>query len=555
MKLANLEFRTPGPGVWATDGLHGYKPATAIGSSSRFSMAFGFQTSASRYGSLVDGIKQVSINRFGYAQVRLIVSRPPGSEAEARKQFDAEVRSNPELKERFARAEETFATKRWRADIQFWDTVTRPWLLGRTLELTDLDPASMTDEGLANHIDDTVRQMSLASQHHHLLNMPNFSCRGLFVLNAADWTGLNSDQIEPVFVGSSPISAGDEPELRALTQAIRSDETAAELVAADDGAEDRIKTLMNRSGNVGKCAREFIRMVGMRTIVGWEPMNPYILEKPALLIGKVRHALEENYAQLDPDELAKIRDKVPDANRNDFDEQLAEARKYHRIRDERDIYCNMPVGGLMRRAVLEAGHRLCGKGVIDDAELMTEASAPEIRTLLLNDEGPSSKELRDRYEFRKDHSIEDVPAVLGAPDQIPVPADWLPEGARVFARMGILQAEGIADTESEGEVIKGRAASPGIYTGIARIIADASQLDQIQDGDVLVTTATNPAFNVVLPRVGAIVTQYGGLLSHAAIVAREFGLPAVVGCKKLLSKIESGSKITVDGDSGTVTHA
>jgi len=76
---------------------------------------------------------------------------------------------------------------------------------------------------------------------------------------------------------------------------------------------------------------------------------------------------------------------------------------------------------------------------------------------------------------------------------------------------------------------------------------------RILRGDVLVTVATSPAFNVVLPLVGAVVTDRGGLLSHAAIVAREYGIPAVVGCGDATAHLADGATVRVDGTSGEVT--
>jgi pyruvate,water dikinase len=76
---------------------------------------------------------------------------------------------------------------------------------------------------------------------------------------------------------------------------------------------------------------------------------------------------------------------------------------------------------------------------------------------------------------------------------------------------------------------------------------------RIRPGDVLVTVATSPAFNVVLPLINAVVTDTGALLSHAAIVAREAGMPAVVGCGNATTRIPDGATVRVDGLAGTVT--
>jgi rifampicin phosphotransferase len=92
----------------------------------------------------------------------------------------------------------------------------------------------------------------------------------------------------------------------------------------------------------------------------------------------------------------------------------------------------------------------------------------------------------------------------------------------------------------------------GIYEGTARLVNDAADFGRIQRGDVLVTRMTSPYFNVVLPLLGAIVTDRGGQLCHAAIVAREYGIPGIVGTREATAKIADGARVRVDGTSGEV---
>jgi pyruvate,water dikinase len=75
---------------------------------------------------------------------------------------------------------------------------------------------------------------------------------------------------------------------------------------------------------------------------------------------------------------------------------------------------------------------------------------------------------------------------------------------------------------------------------------------RLQKGDVLVTATTTESFNIVLPMIGAIVTDNGGLLSHAAIVSREYGIPGVVGCRDATRRIPDGARVEVDGGAGEV---
>jgi pyruvate,water dikinase len=104
----------------------------------------------------------------------------------------------------------------------------------------------------------------------------------------------------------------------------------------------------------------------------------------------------------------------------------------------------------------------------------------------------------------------------------------------------------------EGDTLKGFAASPGVVEGVARVLSDSSQIDQLQEGEILVASITAPSWAPIFSRIQATVTDIGGMMSHAAIVCREYGLPAVVGTGFATRKIKTGQRIRVDGDSGTV---
>ena len=112
---------------------------------------------------------------------------------------------------------------------------------------------------------------------------------------------------------------------------------------------------------------------------------------------------------------------------------------------------------------------------------------------------------------------------------------------------------GSSEAEHEETTLRGLAASRGVYEGPARRVSDPSEFDRIVQGDVLVTESTTEAFNILLPLLGAIVTDSGGLLSHSAIVAREYGIPGVVGTREATERIADGARVRVDGDKGEVT--
>ena len=92
------------------------------------------------------------------------------------------------------------------------------------------------------------------------------------------------------------------------------------------------------------------------------------------------------------------------------------------------------------------------------------------------------------------------------------------------------------------------------YTGRACVAASAEEaLDRLQPGDVLVTSHTTPAFEAIMPVAGALVTDHGGLMSHAALVCREHGIPAVIGVTAATTHIPDGATVTVDPAAGLVT--
>ena len=110
-----------------------------------------------------------------------------------------------------------------------------------------------------------------------------------------------------------------------------------------------------------------------------------------------------------------------------------------------------------------------------------------------------------------------------------------------------------ARQQDGGHVLNGAAASPGVVEGAARVVRSVDQIADIRDGEILVCGSTSPAWAPIFSKITATVTDVGGVMSHAAIVCREYGLPAVVGTGRATSQIRTGQMIRVDGSAGTVT--
>ena len=110
-----------------------------------------------------------------------------------------------------------------------------------------------------------------------------------------------------------------------------------------------------------------------------------------------------------------------------------------------------------------------------------------------------------------------------------------------------------ASDEQTGAVLPGIGASTGQVTATARVLAGPADFGRLQPGDVLVASITTPAWTSLFAMAAAVVTDIGGPLSHSSIVAREYGIPAVLGTNVATRRIPDGARVRVDGDTGTVT--
>ncbi|HEY6522580.1 MAG TPA: PEP-utilizing enzyme [Solirubrobacteraceae bacterium] len=141
-----------------------------------------------------------------------------------------------------------------------------------------------------------------------------------------------------------------------------------------------------------------------------------------------------------------------------------------------------------------------------------------------------------------------APAMNEPPAVVTEPFTIMLYGITSEAVSGWLNAGG-----DGGGHLGGMAASPGVVEGVARVIGGAEELSKVQQGEILITRITAPSWGPVFGRIAAAVTDIGGMMSHAAIVCREYGLPAVTGTGSATTSIQTGQRVRVDGNSGTVT--
>jgi pyruvate,water dikinase len=110
------------------------------------------------------------------------------------------------------------------------------------------------------------------------------------------------------------------------------------------------------------------------------------------------------------------------------------------------------------------------------------------------------------------------------------------------------------EDSQKAEILRGQPVSPGLARGPARLVTMPDQFDEISAGDILITRGADPGWTVLFGRIAGLVMEVGGQLSHASVVAREYGLPAVAGVSGVMQQIENGQEIIIDGLSGTVTR-
>ena len=186
--------------------------------------------------------------------------------------------------------------------------------------------------------------------------------------------------------------------------------------------------------------------------------------------------------------------------------------------------------GRLRQILLPVGPELAAKGRIASPDDMWFLSVPELRRAIGGEDMREVVAVR-RAEYRRELRRRRVPRILlsdGTDAEVAF-APPIPDGA-----------------------IRGAAASPGTARGVARVIRSPSGA-KLEPGEVLVAPSTDPGWTPLFLTASALVMEIGGMMSHGAVVAREYGIPAVVGVPDATERIATGQLVSVNGSAGTVT--
>ena len=548
--MTSLQFDPPGWGTWQQDRAHTPHPMSRLSlDTARSAFGEAFTATMADYGVPVQSVTMGDVH--GYMYLRLQFAGEPGPDGPP---DPAEVGAY--IGQCAATAEAAMAQKVWRDVMRRWDCELKPAAIATGLRLGAVDVASLDDDALAEHLDATFGHGADMVALHHRYNTSAMIPVGDFLLQAAGWTQRPPAALLGLFEGASPISGVWSSEIEPAAKAITLDGDAAALLAADGEPLARLAELRARVGEVD----EWVALVGYRLVDGFDLCGPTLVEMPELLLGKLSAAVKlggppvrAGLAVLE----AEVRAAVPEEHRGTYDELLDDARLVYRLRDERGVYTNMVATGIARIALLELGGRLVARGRLEAAEHVFDTSADELRGLARGASAPSAADLRARADARAAAALVDAPPFLGPPPGPPPPPKTLPPAlGRVVMSIGFAIdsiLNGLAEPSGDDHVIRGLPGNGGVVEGRARVITDIADLVTFEPDDILVAVTTSEAFNCAIHLMAAIVTDHGGVASHAAIVSREVGIPAVVGTGVATSRIKDGARIRVDGTAGEVT--
>jgi pyruvate,water dikinase len=550
-------FEPPGKGPWELESTHSSRPMTRLAQAA-FMEGFprGFSEGTAKYGVLLDHLRPGFAQSFLYNQPAA-VGAPEGAMGPPPKPVLQIVsRLHPEMRRRHKAAAAAITGKLWRQDLEEWDQVDKPAAIKAHQAIQAVDVEALTDLELADHVDRCAQHGVDNAYLHHKYTMTACVPVGDFLAGAIAWTGADVGELMGLLRGRSTISRGfAATELDAAAKVLTTSESAQDVLAGPAAAADILAALSGHP-DVGAEVSAYLDAVRWRS-VGYDVGDQAAGELPELLVESLRTTLAGSRPSGPDDDsaLTALRERVPAEHRDDFDERLGEVRLTYRIRDERGVFSDGWATGLARRAMLETGRRLLATGKLEAAEHAVELDPAEARALLTGSGGPDAAEVADRFEWRTTTTTSDAPEILGGRPAPPPPAEWLPAPARrtavaINTFLGTLF--GVPDTPNTATVLTGLSVNAGVYEGPARLVDSSADFDRIKQGDVLVTRMTSPYFNVVLPMLGAIVTDRGGQLCHAAIVAREYGIPGIVGTRDATRTIPDGARVRVDGATGEV---
>lgn len=523
-----LRWAPPGAGVWWLTREHFPAPLSGLFAAIFPPVTDGWVTGAAAFGLPQGESRWATVNGWFYY-------RP----------VDPDPSTFPVLEQAAAA---TLAGRRWRTVVRDWFDVERPAVVAANRDLQMVDLAALDEADLAEHIAQTIEHFETVAPLHFAHTMVYVTVGWLF--DAASEWGLDRIEVFEGLAGASPASAAADEHVARIASALIA-AGAPEPASLDD---------VRAAGPASAAALDsYLDEFGYRPIDGHEVAEVNLIEQPSVIVNSIRSrarrsAAEDAVPRSAADAMAALRDSVPAADRERFDELLADARLSYQMGDDDGGVCfNWPLG-LLRRAAVEASRRLVERGAIAAGDDVFEADPAELVALLVGpaELAPSRTDLAERSARRRLFAQASPPTQLGDRPSSGAEGTRLPPHvARLEAARQAYYAASSGASFAADE-LRGIGVGREVRRGRACVLAGDTSVADLEPGDVLVALSTTSAHNGVFPIVAAVAIQEGGPLSHAAILARELGIPAVIGVTGLLATVRTGDLVEVDAEAGTI---
>jgi len=184
----------------------------------------------------------------------------------------------------------------------------------------------------------------------------------------------------------------------------------------------------------------------------------------------------------------------------------------------------------LRRLFVEFGHRLAGSGFIDRSDDVFFLSKEEVFAAAMGRLAGMKDEIKLRR--REFEAYQDV-----------LPPKFLHGG---------VEFDDTLTHDENSTMVTGTSASPGVATGTVRVVGSIKELSKVRENEILVTSNTDPGWTPVFSKIAGLITETGGILSHGAVVSREYRIPAVTAVKNAKQIFKTGQRISIDGNEGTI---
>lgn len=472
----------------------------------------------------------------------------------------------PQLRARVAKCVDAVRSEKAIGFVRRWNAKWQPELEARIAELRGLDLTALDDRELDEHTAMAVALFKDGNDIHMMLHTAIGSLLGSMVLTCRDFLGWHEDRIFDMLGGLSKKST--EPSLRLADLARLAQQRATVRNILENLDESSVERLAVADPEFNDAFVEYLGTYGCRAL-RYEIGDPTLGESPVLVLGLIQSQLVVGYdAEDDASALERKRNATVEEarvtlsrrsgeERERFERALEQAEKAYPVREDNEFYTYSAPLGLIRYAALEIGRRLAERRQLVERADVFLLRMEEARSAL-RDGGDLVALVSRRKGERAWVLAHPGPATYGKDPGPPPSFGVLPPEARLAMESAlwyvarIFAQEETRQAEKAGGALQGIAASAGQYQGTSRVVMSESEFGKLEAGDVLVCPITSPVWSVLFPSIGALVTDTGGILSHPAIIAREYRVPAVVATGRATSLLRDGQTVRVDGSTGTV---